>query len=289
MKTLKQWKAYYRDKYPDQSDKRITELAQAAFDKQQNQIPAGGQTGITFGGTEASSDKARGVLIGFGLTDANGDALIIPPARLPSYMQSLLLKDPKTYRQVQTAVFQASGRKYSSADDLGKWLQTVAQNLQQAARQDTTLSNVNIEAVVNAGIVNRASNPIFAKAGAENLPTRQIYAKTKAEVETDINSQAEKVLGRSITPDDMQQQWYKDLRKGIRALYNEGILTTTERVRNPKTGKIENVVKQVPQFSAEQVTEQITTALEEADPMSLERKKNLEFANWAFQKMGGRG
>lgn len=289
MKTLKQWKAYYREKYPDHSDKRIAELAQKAFDKQQSQAPAGGQTGITFGGTEASSDKGRGVLIGFGLTDANGDALIIPPARLPSYMQSLLLKDPKTYRQVQTAVFQASGRKYSTADDLGKWLQTVAQNLQQAARQDTTLSNVNIEAVVNAGIVNRANNPIFAKAGAENLPTRQIYAKTKAEVETDINSQAEKVLGRSITPNDMEQQWYKDLRKGIRALYNEGILTTTEKVKNPKTGKMENVVKQVPQFSAEQVTEQITTALEEADPMSLERKKNLEFANWAFQKMGGRG
>ena len=87
----------------------------------------------------------------------------------------------------------------------------------------------------------------------------------------------------------MEQQWYKDLRKGIRDLYNEGIQTTTEKVKNPKTGKIENVVKQVPQFSAEQVTEQITTALEEADPMSLERKKNLEFANWAFQKMGGRG
>lgn len=289
MKTLKQWKAYYKEKFPGQSDKRIAELAQAAFDKQQSQTPAGGQTGITFGDSEASSDKTSGVLIGFGLTDANGDSLIIPPARLPIYMQTLLLKDPKTYKQVQTAVYQASGRKYSTPDDLGKWLQTVAVNLQQAARQDTTLSNVNIEAVVNAGIVNRASNPIFAKAGAENLPTRQIYAKTKAEVESDINSQAEKVLGRSITAGDMEQQWYKDLRKGIRALYNQGILTTTEKVKNPKTGKMENVVKQVPQFSAEQVTEQITTTLEEADPMSLDRKRNLEFANWAFQKMGGRG
>lgn len=288
--TEKQWIDYYRKKYPSRSEAEIKKLAKAQVEKQSQ--TAGSETGITFGGDNATSTtSSRGVRIGFGLTDANGDALIISPGKLPAYMQTLLLKNPKKYAKVQTLVYQASGRKYSDPDALGTWLETIASNLQVGSRQDPTLANTTVESIVNAAVVNRASNPLFAKttAGAENLPTRQIYAKTDAEIESDINAQAEKVLGRAITPEDMKQGWYKDLRKGISGLYGQGIVTKTEKVKNPVTGKMENVVTQVPQFSQEQITGKITSALEEADPVSVERKKNLEFANWAFQKMGGRG
>lgn len=289
MKTLKEWKAYYRNKFPSQSQKQIDQLAQFAFEKQQ-QAGTSADKLPTFGDqNEPLSDKTRGIAIGFGLTDANGDALIITPSRIPSYMQTLLLKNPKIYKRVQTAVYQASGRKYSTPDELGKWLQTVGTNLQSSVRQDPTLANVDLEKVVNAGIANRASNPIFAaKSGGGNVPTRQIYSKTKEEVESDINAQAEKVLGRTITPDDMQQKWYKDLRKGIRGLYDQGIVTEAQRVRNPKTGKIENVVRQVPQYSEEKIKETITTTLKEADPESLDRKQRLDFTKWFYGQGGQR-
>ena len=64
-------------------------------------------------------------------------------------------------------------------------------------------------------------------------------------------------------------------------------MTTTKKVKNPKTGKVENVTIQKPEVTAESIQQTITGALEEADPTSLERRKNLDFANWAFKKMGG--
>ena len=282
--TKKQWVEYYRKKYPSRSDKEITRLAEAAFADQQNKT--GSQTGvISFDDSEIST-KGSGVTIGFGLTDANGDSLTIAPARLPRYMQRLLLTDPKAFQKVQVAVYQASGRKYSDPEDLGLWLQGIAIGLKQNMNEDSTLKNVNVETVVNAAIANRASNPLFARAGQENLPTRQIYAKTKAEVDADINKIAEERLGRSITEEDMAKSWYKDLRKSVRGMYNEGILTTTERVKNPKTGKMEVVVKQVPSFSSEEITKQIGTGLETADPEAAERKKRIDNTKWLYAKGG---
>ena len=124
-------------------------------------------------------------------------------------------------------------------------------------------------------------------AQAPNLPTRQIYDVPKAQIEADVNEAAQKILGRTINDDDKGQDWYQDLVKGINKLYQKGTVTTSKEVVNPVTGKKERQVIQKPGFSKEKITETITTTLGEADPISLERKKNLEFANWAIQKMGG--
>lgn len=119
------------------------------------------------------------------------------------------------------------------------------------------------------------------------LPTRQIYDVPKARIEADVNEAAQKILGRTITDDDKGQDWYQDLVKGINKLYQKGTVTSSKKVVNPKTGKKERQIIQKPGFSQEKITETISTTLEQADPISLERKKNLEFANWAMQKMGG--
>jgi hypothetical protein len=68
-----------------------------------------------------------------------------------------------------------------------------------------------------------------------------------------------------------------------------GITTQSKLVKNKKTGKLEQVTTQTPEFTKEKAVSTIETAISEADPVSLERKKNLDFANWAFEKMGGRG
>lgn len=121
-----------------------------------------------------------------------------------------------------------------------------------------------------------------------SLPTRQIYQKTPEQIDADINELSQRVLGRTITDADKQADWYLDLTKGINKMLGKGIVTEVKEVKNKKTGKMEKQVIQTPGVSTEAISERITGALEAADPMSLERTKNLEFANWAFQKMGGR-
>lgn len=287
--TKQEWVDYYKKKYPNRSDSEINKLADEQVKLQANPVLETG-TGIVFGGGTGSSSNKNGIRIGFGLVDANGDALVIQPGRLPSYMQGLLLKDPTAYTKVQNLVYQASGKKYSDPDALGTWLQTVAMNLQSSIAQDPTLKNSNVESVVNAAIANRLNNPLFAKAeSAKNVPTRQIYKKTDAEIESDINDQAQKVLGRAITPADMEQKWYKDLRKGISGLYSQGIVTKTEKVKNPKTGKVENRVVQVPQYSQEQVTSKITSTLQEADPEAVARNERIGFTKFLFGMGGQQG
>ena len=119
--------------------------------------------------------------------------------------------------------------------------------------------------------------------------TRQIYTVTPEQIDADINDVAQKVLGRTITDADKEADWYGDLVKGITKMAGRGTTTEVKTVRNKKTGKLERQVIQTPEVTKEAITERITEAVETADPLSLERKKNLDFADWAFQKMGGRG
>lgn len=119
--------------------------------------------------------------------------------------------------------------------------------------------------------------------------TRQVYNVTPEQVDSDINDVAQKVLGRTITDADKQSEWYTDLVKGITKMAGRGTTTEVKTVKNKKTGKLERRVIQTPEVTKEAITERITSAVEAADPAALERKQNLEFANWAFNKMGGRG
>ena len=120
------------------------------------------------------------------------------------------------------------------------------------------------------------------------VPTRQIYNVTPEEIDADIEEIAVKRLGRTLQDADRNAEWYKDLVKGVQNLYSQGIVSEPGKlVKNKKTGQMENIVAQSPQFSKEQVTKKITAAVEEADPISLQRKQDLDFANWAFNKMGG--
>jgi hypothetical protein len=119
------------------------------------------------------------------------------------------------------------------------------------------------------------------------LPTRQVYQVTEDEIAADIDEIMLKKAGRTVQDSDKDMGWYQDLVKGISKLYSEGVVTTVKEVKNPKTGKMEKVLTQAPGFSKEQIAEEITSAVEEADPLSVQRKQDLDFANWAFGKMGG--
>lgn len=125
---------------------------------------------------------------------------------------------------------------------------------------------------------------------AAQVPTRQIYNVRPEQIDADVNDIAIQRLGRQLTDADRQADWYRDLLNSVQKMYRAGVVSEPNKlVKNKKTGKMERQVQQTPEFSKEGVTAAITEAVEAADPAALERKQNLDFANWAFQKMGGRG
>lgn len=119
------------------------------------------------------------------------------------------------------------------------------------------------------------------------LPSRSIYQYSPEQLASKIDETAQNLLGRAITDADKTASWYQDLNKALNKMVMQGTVTTTQKVKNPKTGKMENVTIQKPEVTAESLGQTITSALSAADPAALERKKNLDFANWAFNKMGG--
>lgn len=119
--------------------------------------------------------------------------------------------------------------------------------------------------------------------------TRSIYQYSPEQLGAKIDEVAQSLLGRTITDADKQADWYSDLNKTLNKMVQKGTVSTTKQVRNPKTGKLELVSTQKPEVTTEAITQKITSALETADPESLERKKRIDFTSWLFGQMGGRG
>lgn len=131
-------------------------------------------------------------------------------------------------------------------------------------------------------------NAIPTEGKEAKIPSRSIYQYAPEQLAAKIDEAAQNLLGRTITEADKAESWYKDLNSALNKMVMKGTVTEpTKKVRNPKTGKLENVSIQRPEVTAEAISQKITGALTAADPVSVERKKNLDFANWAFEKMGG--
>jgi hypothetical protein len=124
------------------------------------------------------------------------------------------------------------------------------------------------------------------KAGGPSLPSRSVYQYAPEQLAAKIDETAQSVLGRAITEADKTASWYKDLNKALNKMVSQGTVTTTKKVRNPKTGKMENVTIQKPEVTAEGITQQITGALKTADPVSLQRQQDIEIEKWFLSQRG---
>ena len=67
----------------------------------------------------------------------------------------------------------------------------------------------------------------------------------------------------------------------------KGTLTTTKKVKNPKTGKLENVTTVESDFSQNKMTTSIDKKLETENPEDFDRAKRIGFNNFLTQNMGG--
>lgn len=124
--------------------------------------------------------------------------------------------------------------------------------------------------------------------GASNLPSRNIYQYTEADKIAMLNEVSQTLRGQDITPEDQSAKWYKDLKKSLDNMISTGTLSTTKKVTNPKTGKLEIQTVQTPGFSKEQIAATAEKAIRKATPEEVARKERVDFTGWLFQTLGGK-
>ena len=124
--------------------------------------------------------------------------------------------------------------------------------------------------------------------GTPSLPSRSIYQYTEADKVAMLNEVSQSLRGQDITEADKSAKWYKDLKKSIDNMISTGTLSTTKKVKNPKTGKLEVQTVQTPGFSKEQIATTAEKAIRKATPEEVARKERVDFTGWLFDTLGGK-
>jgi hypothetical protein len=112
-----------------------------------------------------------------------------------------------------------------------------------------------------------------------NLPARTIAQQNpdvlkKLISDTYISAKGEKP--NDATVDKVLKQWQNSI--------NQGTLVTTSKVKNAKTGKLENVTKSTSGFSQAGAVAGLEKQIEKENPEEVERRKAFEFSD-AFNKV----
>ena len=117
----------------------------------------------------------------------------------------------------------------------------------------------------------------------ENLPTRTISKQDPVVLGELIDSVYQKNVLRRATPEEKAKH-IKNFEEDI----NAGTLTTTKKVKNKKTGKMENVTTVESNFSQAKAETELEQSLRELNPDDLDRAKRIQFSDFIMQNtMGG--
>lgn len=114
------------------------------------------------------------------------------------------------------------------------------------------------------------------------LPSRQIYQYRDEDIDTIVNDAYEAAVMRKPTPAELEVQ-----RASARKKLEMGTVSTTTKVKNKKTGKLENVTVQTPGASKTEVQTGIEDTLEKMNPDEVDRKKRIDFSSWLSQNAAG--
>lgn len=114
------------------------------------------------------------------------------------------------------------------------------------------------------------------------LPSRQIYQYRDEDIDTIVNDAYEAAVMRKPTPAELEAQ-----RASARKKLEMGTVSTTTKVKNKKTGKLENVTVQTPGASKTEVQTGIEKTLEQMNPDETDRKNRIEFSSWLSKNAAG--
>jgi hypothetical protein len=117
----------------------------------------------------------------------------------------------------------------------------------------------------------------------ENLPTRTITKQDPVVLGELIDKVYQSKVLRRATPEEKAQH-IKNFEDDI----NAGTLTTTKKVKNKKTGKMENVTTVESSFSQAKAETELEQSLRELNPDDFDRAKRIQFSDFIMQNtMGG--
>lgn len=265
MKTLEEIKVELRKANPKWSDTKLNNEAQAAFTKQRSDANK-----PTLDWNTPGSQQESGVLFGFGIKDR------VLPIEVESFIVNLVKNNKSAYVKVQGAVKQVTGRTISDPSSLGSWVGRLATNM---LRDEEVAKNVTIESFLRAAA--------GAGGGAGKLPTKQIYPKTPQQI-ADIAEQASlSIRDMGISPEEMNEGWYKDLTKAIEKMVQQGVTQKTSIKGGFK------VTEQQVGFTEEKAMAAATQAIARAKPTDVQRQADISFMDWVRQNapkdvVGGR-
>lgn len=155
--------------------------------------------------------------------------------------------------------------------------QDLVTEAQRTGRPALTLRQFLVENPVSTG----------TGSGTSNLPSRNVYKYTEADRMKIIDDVSQNLRGQKITEEDKKAQWYQDLRKSIDNMINTGTLSTTQKVKNPKTGQLEVKTVSTPGFSQEAASTVAEKAIRKATPEDVARQDRVGFTSWMFKQLGG--
>lgn len=234
-------------------------------------------SGLPASGGVISNPNASGAYTGFkgGATNGSGntDPYAVEALNMKPAARLALAKMLKSAGYIKTA-----SSKYNKA--LGEaYARAAADAAVEAAktgRPQLTIKDFLVENVAPT-----------TGTGTSNLPSRNVYQYTDADRVKIIDDVSQSLRGQGVTEEDKQAQWYKDLRKSIDNMINTGTLSTTQKVKNPKTGKLEVKTVATPGFSQEKASAVVEKAIRKATPEDVSRQERVGFTDWMFKQLGG--
>ena len=236
-------------------------------------------TSNTAGGMDDSVYK---VDVGFGLLDANGNPLSLPPIQIGSYITTLAGTDSKAYGRVKAAVAKLTGRKSLDPGYVGGYVSKLATNIMGSS--DIVARTGTLEDWFNNAAKNAAAG------AASSLP--QAYISSPTQAKSDINTVFSKVLGRQASDKEVTAitKILNDAQKKNPSKYVNGLtyggldkeqfltdlITTGKYEANPKAspGILGNLAKE-----AGVVKQKATTAKETSIDAAMQQVQSFARAN----------
>lgn len=119
------------------------------------------------------------------------------------------------------------------------------------------------------------------KGDEATLPTRSISKLDKATSFQAFDNWAEKKLMRTLS-DEEKEDLFKEVEK-----LNTGTLTEYKKVKNKKTGKMENVQTTTPGLTSGEIQTSVEQKLIDLNPDDADRASRIQFAEWLSGNVAG--
>lgn len=237
-------------------------------------------TGLPASGSTFSNPSAANGNLGFKGNQANQSVVTDP------YAVDVLNMAPKT-RLALSKLLKDAGYLRTASSKYNKKLadayivasQDFETEKARTGRPTLTISDF---------LVENYQAPTGSGTGASNLPSRSIYQYTEADRIKMIDDVSQTLRGQGVTEADKSAKWYKDLKKSIDNMIATGTVSTSKKVKNPKTGQLEVQTVSTPGFSQEQAAAVAEKAIRKATPEDVARKERVDFTSWMFSALGGK-